>query len=351
MTIDGPRSARAARLVYVSDDSPGISRRRAGRGFVYLDGSGRRVSAEATLARIRALAVPPAWTRVWICPNAMGHLQATGRDARGRKQYLYHDGWRSLRDRLKFDHVLDLAERLPAIRERVARDLRRRGLSRDTVVALVVWLLEHTLIRVGNDEYMRENGSFGLTTLRARHVTVSGDSIRFRFRGKSGAHHDVTVVDATVARLVRRCLAVPGNGPVFRYLDESGEPHAVDSQAVNEYLGRASGEDFTAKDFRTWHGTVLAAWALKDVGPPESKTRARKQVAAAVEQVAGELRNTPAVCRACYIHPGLIAAYEDGSLASMRRGPGRGNGTGLTPEEASVLRFLRGRATGARRAA
>ena len=341
--VDGRKAARAARLVYVSDDSAGITRRRAGKGFIYLDRGGRRISAPATLARIRGLAVPPAWTRVWICPNTLGHLQATGRDARGRKQYLYHDGWRSLRDRLKFDHVLDLAERLPAIRERVARDLRRRGLPRDTVVALVVWFLEATLIRVGNDEYVRENGSFGLTTLRPRHVTVSGDSVRFRFRGKSGARHDVTVTDARAARLVRRCLAVPGTGPVFRYLDDAGEAHAVDSQAVNDYLRRVSGEDFTAKDFRTWHGTVLAAWALKEVGPPESKTRARRQVAAAVEQVAARLRNTPAVCRACYIHPGLIAAYEDGSLATIRRGPGRGNGTSLTPEEASVLRFLRRR--------
>ena len=350
MTIDGRKSARAARLVYVSDDSAGITRRRAGTGFVYLDRRGTRISSPQTLARIRALAVPPAWTRVWISPNAMGHLQATGRDARGRKQYLYHDEWRSLRDRLKFDHVLDLADRLPVIRERVDRDLRRRGLSRDTVVALVVRLLEVTLIRVGNDEYVRENGSFGLTTLRARHVTVSGDSIRFRFRGKSGAYHDVTASDGRAARLVRRCLAIPGGGPVFRYLDDDGEPHAVDSQAINDYLRRVSGEDFTAKDFRTWHGTVLAAWALKDVGRPESKTRARKQVATAVEQVAARLRNTPAVCRACYIHPELIAAFEDGSLASMRRGPVRGNGTGLMAEEAPVLRFLRGRKSLARAA-
>jgi DNA topoisomerase-1 len=350
MVIDGRRTARAARLLYVSDDTRGITRRRAGTGFVYLDRSGSRITSPQTLARIRALAVPPAWTRVWICPNAMGHLQATGRDARGRKQYLYHDEWRALRDRLKFDHVLDLAERLPAIRDRVDRDLRRRGLSRDTVVALVVRLLEATLIRVGNDEYVRENGSFGLTTVRPRHVTVSGDSVRFRFRGKSGAQHDVTVTDARAARLVRRCLALPGTGPVFRYLDDAGEPHAVDSQAVNDYLRDVSGEDFTAKDFRTWHGTVLAAWALKDVGPAESRTRARKQVAAAVEQVAGKLRNTPAVCRACYIHPELLAAYEDGSLASLRRGPGGGNGTGLTPEEASVLRFLRRRKSPARAA-
>jgi DNA topoisomerase I len=350
MMIDGRKAARAARLIYVSDDAKGITRRRAGSGFVYLDQRGSRIASPQTLARIRALAIPPAWTRVWICPNPMGHLQATGRDARGRKQYLYHDEWRSLRDRLKFDHVLDLAEVLPLIRERVDRDLRRRGLSRDTVVALVVRLLEATLIRVGNDEYVRENGSFGLTTVRARHVTVSGDSIRFRFRGKSGAQHDVTVTDARAARLVRRCLAIPGGGPVFRYLDDAGEPRAVDSQAVNDYLRRVSGEDFTAKDFRTWHGTVLAAWALKAVGPPESKTGARKQVAAAVEQVAGRLRNTPAVCRACYIHPGLLAAFEDGSLSTMRLGPARGNGSGLTAEEASVLRFLRRRKTAARAA-
>jgi len=340
----------AKQLVYVTDGDRGITRRRAGTGFMYLDVRGRRIGDAATIARIRALAVPPAWTDLWICEKPMGHLQATGRDVRGRKQYLYHEEWRSLRDRLKFDHVLDLAEVLPVIRARVDRDLRRRGLSRDTVVALVVRLLEATLIRVGNDEYVRENGSFGLTTVRARHVTVSGDSIRFRFRGKSGAQHDVTVTDARAARLVRRCLAIPGGGPVFRYLDDASEPRAVDSQAVNDYLRRVSGEDFTAKDFRTWHGTVLAAWALKDVGPPESKSRARKQVAAAVEQVAGVLRNTPAVCRACYIHPELLAAFEDGSLSTMRRGPARGNGSGLTAEEASVLRFLRRRKASARAA-
>jgi len=349
MMVDGPKAARAARLVYVSDETAGIRRRRSGSGFVYLDSRGQRVTAPATLSRIRALAVPPAWTQVWICPDSMGHLQATGRDARGRKQYRYHDEWRLLRDRMKYGHVLDLADHLPVIRHRVERDLRRRGLSRDTVLALVVWLLEATLIRVGNDEYVRENGSFGLTTLRARHVTVSGDSIRFRFRGKSGAHHDVTVTDARAARLVRRCLALPGNGPVFRYLDDSGEPRAVDSHAVNDYLRRITQEDFSAKDFRTWHGTVQAAWALKEVGPPETRAKARKQVAKAVEQVAARLGNTPAVCRACYIHPGLITAYEDGGLASLRRGPGRGNGTGLTAEEASVLRFLRRRS--ARRSA
>src|SRR2546428_8779944 len=204
---------------------------------------------------------------------------------------------------MKYDRVLDLAEHLPAIRRRVSRDLRRRGLSKDTVVALVVQLLEVTLVRVGNDEYVRENGSFGLTTLRPRHVEVRGDAIRLRFRGKSGAQHSVTVSDRRLARLVRRCIALPGGGPVFRYLDDAGEPRPVDSQAVNDYLRGITGEDFTAKDFRTWHGTVLAAWALKGVGPPETKTQANRSVTRAVEGVAARLGNTPAVCRAVYIHP------------------------------------------------
>ncbi len=346
--IDGKKTARTARLTYVSDEAPGIRRRRAGSGFVYLNRVGHRVSSPTTLARIRSLAVPPAWTNVWICPTPVGHLQATGRDARGRKQYRYHDEWRALRDRMKYDHVLRLAEHLPAIRARVDRDLRRRGLSRDTVIAAVVRLLDRSLIRVGNDEYVRENGSFGLTTLRERHVAIRGDTIRFRFRGKSGAHHTVEVADAVVARLLRKCLALPG-AALFRYVDEAGEPRTVDSDAVNDYLRRITGEDFTAKDFRTWHGTVLAAWALKDVGPFETKAQSRKRVAAAVDEVAARLGNTPAVCRACYIHPELIAAYLDGSLATLRRGPRNGNGSGLTREEAGVLRFLQRRRT--RRAA
>jgi DNA topoisomerase-1 len=346
--IDGKKTARTARLTYVSDEASGIRRRRAGSGFVYLDRRGHRVSSATTLARIRSLAVPPAWTNVWICPTPVGHLQATGRDARGRKQYRYHDEWRALRDRMKYDHVLRLAEHLPAIRARVDRDLRRRGLSRDTVIAAVVRLLDRSLIRVGNDEYVRENGSFGLTTLRERHVEIRGDTIRFRFRGKSGAHHTVEVADARVARLLRKCLALPG-AALFRYVDEAGEPRTVDSDMVNDYLRRITGEDFTAKDFRTWHGTVLAAWALKDVGPFETKAQSRKRVAAAVDEVAARLGNTPAVCRACYIHPELIAAYLDGSLATLRRGPRNGNGSGLTREEVGVLRFLQRRRT--RRAA
>jgi DNA topoisomerase I len=340
--IDGKKTARTARLTYVSDEAPGIRRRRAGSGFVYLDRRGHRVSSATTLARIRSLAVPPAWSHVWICPTPVGHLQATGRDARGRKQYRYHDEWRALRDRMKYDHVLRLAEHLPAIRARVDRDLRRRGLSRDTVIAAVVRLLDRSLIRVGNDEYVRENGSFGLTTLRERHVGIRGDTIRFRFRGKSGAHHTVEVADARVARLLRKCLALPG-AALFRYLDEAGEPKTVDSDMVNDYLRRITGEDFSAKDFRTWHGTVLAAWALKEAGPSETKTQSRRLVAGAVDQVAARLGNTPAVCRACYIHPQLIAAYLDGSLSGLRRGPAIGNGAGLSREEASVLRFLQRR--------
>jgi DNA topoisomerase-1 len=243
---------------------------------------------------------------------------------------------------MKYAHVLRLAEHLPAIRARVQRDLGRRGLARDTVIAAVVRLLDLSLIRVGNDEYVRENGSFGLTTLRERHVEVRGDSIRFRFRGKSGARHSIEVSDAAAARVIRRCRQLPGTA-IFRYLDEAGEPRSVDSDAVNDYLRRITGEDFTAKDFRTWHGTVLAAWALKDVGPFETKGQSRKRVAQAVEEVAGRLGNTPAVCRACYIHPELVAAYLDGSLATLRKGPKNGNGAGLSREEAGVLRFLQRR--------
>jgi DNA topoisomerase I len=340
--IDGKKTARRARLTYVSDETAGIRRRRAGPGFVYLDRRGRRIANGATLARVRSLAVPPAWTDVWICPSPTGHLQATGRDARGRKQYRYHDEWRAIRDRIKYDHVVQLAEHLPAIRQRVERDLRRRGLSRDTVIAAVVRLLDLSLIRVGNDEYVRENGSFGLTTLRERHVEIHGDAIRFRFRGKSGAHHAVEVTDAGVARLLRKCLALPG-AAVFRYRDEAGEVRTVDSDMVNDYLRRITGEDFTAKDFRTWHGTVLAAWALKDAGPFETTAQSKRLVARAVDEVASRLGNTPAVCRACYIHPELLTAYLDGSLSGLRRGPAIGNGTGLSREEASVLRFLQRR--------
>jgi DNA topoisomerase I len=341
--IDGKKTARTARLTYVSDEAPGIRRRRAGSGFVYLDRRGHRVSSVTTLARIRSLAVPPAWTNVWICPTPVGHLQATGRDARGRKQYRYHDEWRALRDRMKYDHVLRLAEHLPAIRARVDRDLRRRGLSRDTVIAAVVRLLDRSLIRVGNDEYLRENGSFGLTTLRERHVGIRGDTIRFRFRGKSGAHHSVEVADARVARLLRKCLALPG-AALFRYLDEAGEPRTVDSDMVNEYLHRITGEDFTAKDFRTWHGTVLAAMALQELERFDTRAGAKRNIRNAIQKVAARLGNTPTICRKCYVHPEIITTYIEGSLLLAVKDKVeeelRDDLATLRPEEAAVLALL-----------
>ena len=290
---------------------PGIARRRVGSGFRYHDADGAAVRDEATLKRIRALAIPPAWEKVWICPRDDGHLQATGRDARGRKQYRYHPRWREVRDDTKYGRMLAFARALPRIRRRVRQDLALPGLPRDKVLATVVRLLETTRMRVGNEEYARENDSFGLTTLRSRQVRVRGATMQFRFRGKSGVWHDFALSDPKLAAVVRRMRDLPGY-ELFQYVDEGGETRGVDSADVNAYLRTIAGEEFTSKDFRTWAGTVLAAEALRRCG--------RNELQQAIERVARQLGNTKAVCRKCYIHPRVIEAYLDGSLAQAMSG-------------------------------
>jgi DNA topoisomerase-1 len=338
-----PADARRAGLVYVSDATPGIRRRRRGRHFQYVAPDGGPLRDTGHLARIRSLAIPPAWTDVWICPSPNGHVQATGRDARGRKQYRYHPRWRAIRDADKYGRMVAFARALPWIRARVAEDLRRPVLSRERVLATVVRLLETTLIRVGNEEYARENGSFGLTTLRQRHVSVEGGTLRFVFRAKGGSERRMAVHDRRVARAVRRLEELPGR-ELFQYLDEEGRRQRIDSGDVNEYLREASGDDFTAKDFRTWAGTVLAARALGEVARFDSEAQARRNVVRAIEAVAGRLGNTQAICRRCYVHPAVIDSYLDGSLVeNVRTGAPaepRDSAADLSAEEAAVLALL-----------
>lgn len=306
-------SAKVAGLHYVNDErTPGIRRLGAARRFRYITPNGRPVKDPAQLQRIKALAIPPAWTDVWICPNADGHLQATGRDARGRKQYRYHPRWREVRDEVKYGRLIAFAQTLPRIRARVEADVRRRGLPREKVLAAVVQLLEKTLIRVGNEEYVRQNGSIGLTTMRDRHAKVHRNGVRFAFRGKSGIQHAVDLRDARLARIVKACRDLPGY-ELFQYIDDDGRRQVIDSADVNEYLRQISGEDFTAKDFRTWAGTVLAAKALAELAAFNTSREAKRKIASAVEQVASRLGNTKTVCRKCYIHPAILDAYMDGA--------------------------------------
>lgn len=343
---DPTTDARAAGLRHVNDEKPGIRRVRRGRGFGYRDPAGAPVRDRATLDRIRALAIPPAWTDVWICPTPDGHIQATGRDARGRKQYRYHQRWRQVRDEAKYDRMLAFARALPRIRRRVARDLARPGLPREKVLAAVVRLLETTSIRVGNAEYARINHSFGLTTLRDCHAKVSGPTIRFRFRGKHGIVHESDLNDRRLARIVQRCRDLPGQ-ELFQYLDESGNVHDVGSADVNDYLRSVGGREFTAKDFRTWVGTVLALLALQEFETFDSQVQARKNIVRAIESVAERLGNTPAVCRKCYVHPALLDAYLDGTLLdALERRASRVMTESLAklkPEEAAVLALLQRR--------
>lgn len=335
--------AREAGLRYFTDTRPGIHRQRRGKSFSYLAADGMRVKDKATLARIKRLAIPPAWTEVWISPHENGHIQATGRDARGRKQYRYHEGWRKQRDGNKFDHMMAFARALPRIRRRVKRDMARRVMSREKVVATVVRLLEATLIRVGNDEYARQNASYGLTTMRNRHARVTGGKVQFSFRGKSAKQHEISLHDPQLARIVRRCQDIPGQ-ELFAYEDEDGQPHDVGSQDVNEYLRSIAGADFTAKDFRTWAGTVLAAIALREFEAVAHQTQAKRNVATALEAVARMLGNKPTVCRKCYVHPGILDSYLAGdTIATIRqRARGRIDRTlaRLKPEEAAVLILL-----------
>ena len=324
-------------LRWVSDAKPGIRRRRAGKGFVYFDAKGRRIADPAILKRIRALVIPPAWTDAWICPSANGHIQATGRDAKGRKQYRYHADYREAREEAKFEHMLQFAKALPAIRATVAEHMGLKGLPRQKVLATVVHLLETTLIRVGNDEYAKANQSYGLTTLRSDHVEVDGAEIRFQFSGKSGKQWSLAMRDRRVAKILRACQELPGQD-LLQYYDEDKELRAVTSGDVNDYLREIAGYDVTAKDFRTWAGTVLMARRLHEAGLAESERHAKKLLRAALAQVAATLGNTPAVCRKSYIHPYVIGAYAE---RRFRLEIAQGDAQGLRPEEAAVLAMLR----------
>jgi DNA topoisomerase I len=343
---DPIHAARTAGLRYVSDGGPGIRRLSSGRGFRYVGPDGKAVRDAEALARIRSLAIPPAWTDVWICPRADGHLQATGRDARGRKQYRYHPRWREVRDGTKYDRMVAFALALPRLRARIDEDLRRRGLPREKVLAAVVRLLETTHIRVGNDEYAKQNGSYGLTTLRDRHADIDGATVRFRFRGKSGVRHDVALTDRRLARVVGRCQELPGQ-ELFQYVDDDGQVRDVTSADVNDYLRDMTGQEFTAKDFRTWAATVLAAHTLVGFEAASSQTEAKRKIVAAVAAVAERLGNSKAVCRKCYIHPAVFDAYLDGSLAgaigTVRVEETTEVTVELRPEETAVLKFLQSR--------
>lgn len=342
------KTARKAGLVYVADAAPGLRRTRSGKGFVYHTPGGKRVSA-AERARIEALVIPPAWTSVWICPDPNGHLQATGRDARGRKQYRYHPDWQDHRSRLKYDRMVAFGEALPGLRARVEDDLGRPQLDHDRVVALAVRLLDETLIRIGNPEYAEANQSYGLTTLRDRHVSFSGAEVRFAFVGKSGVAHAVALRDRRLVRLVRACRDIPGHTLFQYYTDgEAGEGRrTIGSGDVNAYLRETTGEDFSAKDFRTWGGTVLAAKSLGARGTPEDEQAAEGHICEVVKEVAGALGNTVAVCRKHYVHPDVLNAYRDGTLSVHLTRRHAGNTPAfLEPEEAAVLGLLKERGFG-----
>jgi DNA topoisomerase-1 len=343
--VDPLEAAKSARLRYVSDDSTGIRRVRSGKGFRYTDNNGRPVTDHATLARIQSLVIPPAWTAVWICPFAEGHLQATGHDARQRKQYRYHPRWREVRDEAKYGRMVLFGKALVRIRRHVRRDLRLPGMPKRKLLATLVDLLEKTLIRIGNEEYTRENGSFGLTTLQDRHAEIHGATIRFHFSGKSGKQRELKLTDQRLARLVKRCQDLPGH-ELFQYVDEEGRPQTIGSAEVNDYLREISGGEFTAKDFRTWAGTILAAVTLIKSGTFKSVRAGRRQVVDAIKIVAGRLGNTVAVCRKCYIHPAVLEAYLAGRLskdfeATLHK---RTGGRGLRSEEMKLLAFLEAQA-------
>jgi DNA topoisomerase-1 len=320
----------------------GFARRRVGKSFAYLDRRGRVVRDRTVVKRIHSLAIPPAWTDVWICPLANGHLQATGRDARGRKQHRYHPRWREVRDDAKYARTMTFAKALPKIRARVAKDLKRPGLQREKILATVIKLLEVSLIRVGNEEYANDNGSYGLTTMQDRHVKVNGSKVQFKFRGKSGKDHTIDVKSSHLAKIVRQCQDLPGQD-LFQYIDDEGKKQDVKSEDVNAYLHEIVAGDYTAKDFRTWSGTVLAAMALSELRKHDTKAQAKKNIKQAIESVAEKLGNTPTICRKCYVHPAVIDSYLDGSTLNVvrqRASQLRAGGTKLRPEESSVLALL-----------
>jgi DNA topoisomerase I len=339
-------AAEEAGLRYINDDRPGYTRKAKADDFEYLDTEGKLISDEQRLLRIRHLAIPPAWTKVWICPSANGHIQATGRDARKRKQYLYHERWREVRDENKYDRIITFGKALPKIRRRVAKDLKLSGLPRKKVLATVVQLLERTSIRIGNEEYARENKSFGLTTMKDRHVEVKGSKLRFRFRGKSGKDHEVDVTGRRIAGIVSKLQDLPGQD-LFQYVGDDGEIGDVTSQDVNEYLREITGEDFSAKDFRTWAGTVLTAIALNAQERFENNKQAKANIKSAISGVAQILGNTPAICRKCYVHPAIFESYLsrqsiDG-LKPMTEETLEKENVDLRSSEAAVLKFLESR--------
>ncbi len=329
-------------LRYVTDAAPGIKRVGAGKGFAYYDADGKKIHDLDLIGRIRALAIPPAWTKVWICPIEHGHLQATGRDARGRKQYRYHDAWRVTRDETKFERMAEFAKALPSIRKRVRADLRRDGLPREKVMAAVVNIMDRTFIRVGNDEYAKDNGSFGLTTLRDKHAVVRGSRVILSFVGKSGKRHNVELEDARLARIVRRCRDMPGQ-QLFAYIQDDGSTGSVGSADVNDYVRDTTGGDFTAKDFRTWGGTVLFARALADLGSASSKRETKQRINEAAQAVGAILGNTSAVCLRAYVHPGLVDAYTEGTFTSLWERTSKARAAGLRADEARAASMLRTR--------
>lgn len=318
IVTDPAESAKAAGLRYVYDDQPGISRLRRGKSFRYAASDGSPVKDTKALARIKSLVIPPAWNDVWICKDENGHLQCTGRDVKGRKQSRYHPKWRTVRDESKYERMLLFGEVLPKIRERIEHDLALRGLPREKVLAAIVRLLETTYIRVGNTEYARTNKSYGLTTMRNRHVRVRGSKMQFHFEGKSGVEHTIDLNDARLAKIVKSCSDLPGY-ELFQYVGEDGVPHTVDSSDVNAYLFEITGQHFTAKDFRTWAGTVLACVMLKEFEAFGSATEAKRNVVQAIKKVAAELGNTPSVCRKAYVHPAVLECYMSGVLTPAEK--------------------------------
>jgi DNA topoisomerase-1 len=344
--VDPRDAAETAGLRYVSDEEPGIRRKKAGKGFAYLGPDGKKIADEATLARIRSLAIPPAYTDVWICPRADGHIQATGRDAKGRKQYRYHPAFREIRESTKFEHMIEFAQALPVVRKTIDDHMSLRGLPREKVLATVVHLLENTLIRVGNSDYAKQNKSYGLTTLRDPHVKVEGTELRFQFKGKSGKTWRLAVKDRRIARIVKACQDLPGQD-LFQYVDDDGQQQSVTSADVNAYLKEVTGRDITAKDFRTWAGTVLAALALAEFEEFDSEAKAKKNIRQAIERVSSRLGNTPTICRKCYVHPEVFSCYLEGSLLLEIKNEVeaelRDNLAGLKPEEAAVLSLLQER--------
>jgi DNA topoisomerase-1 len=341
VAIEGAEAAEEAGLQYVTDERPGYTRKATNGEFDYFDIQGKKIGDEQRLLRIKRLAIPPAWTEVWICPSPVGHIQATGRDARRRKQYRYHERWREVRDENKFDRLADFAKALPKIRRRVVQDLKLPGLPREKVLGTVVRLLERTFIRIGNEEYARQNKSFGLTTMKNRHVKVKGSQLRFRFRGKSGRQHEVELTDPRIAKIVSTCQDLRGQ-ELFQYVGDEGEVRDVTSQDVNDYLREITNENFTAKDFRTWAGTVLAATALHAQGAFETKKQGKANVKTAICAVAQLLGNTPAICRKCYVHPAVLEAYLSQRLVGeVKQAIKNSRSINLRAVERAIFKFLR----------